>query len=760
MSSGAPSNVALTVITVVTGAGMGQLFKGSSYLGPVILVALVTHALCYGLRHAKRLPAVLAGPLTVLAVVLVSTWLVFFGATRAGIFDSHTFSVISDALVQARLDFANLRAPVAPTPGFEWLACLGIGFAGLLADTAAFRLGAPFEGVLPAFAVFLFTAGLGTSGGRSAPVALWIVAVLAYFLVVELRLRTQGARWLDTDDPPPAPWRAHRDSRSPALAGGILGLLAVLCGLLIGPTIPGATSVALISSASDTGNPANQRTTISPLVSIKAELLSPSDATVFDVASPVPRYWRLTSLDRFDGVTWSADASYQPVTTSLPSTPGPEASTTVTQRFHITGLDETWLPAAFRPVALSGLRGASFNQASASLITTSPTHDGLSYTVTSDVPGFTPAELRTARVTTGADLSLPAALPSSIVGLARQVTAGDTTPYAKALSLQNYFRANFTYSLSVPASDSTNALVEFLFHTHAGFCQQFAGAYAVMARAVGLPSRVAVGFTPGQLGSNGVYHVEALDAHAWPELDLGSYGWVPFEPTPGRGQPGTAYTGVAPAQANPQAPAAAVSAPAATPVTAPLGPLPSSHRPARHPSPTPRRSTLGAGSGWGALDILGSLAGVLGGGLALLALLGGLRRRRRWIGARTGPDAALAGFAEVCDQLSRCALGRNPAETLTEYVARVAPRLPAQVGEDLTALCGYAESAAYSPRTLAADDPGEVRRLRQLSERIGAAIRTDMTWRRRVLRWFDPRSALRPSKPELQKLPDWARLSP
>ena len=86
--------------------------------------------------------------------------------------------------------------------------------------------------------------------------------------------------------------------------------------------------------------------------------------------------------------------------------------------------------------------------------------------------------------------------------------------------------------------------MEAFINAKVGFCQQFAGTYAALARAIGLPSRVAIGFTPGDLDANGVYHVKGKHAHAWPEVWFDGVGWVLFEPTPGRGAPGAeSYTG-------------------------------------------------------------------------------------------------------------------------------------------------------------------------------------------------------------------------
>ena len=138
------------------------------------------------------------------------------------------------------------------------------------------------------------------------------------------------------------------------------------------------------------------------------------------------------------------------------------------------------------------------------------------------------------------------------------------TPYDKALALQNYFRDGFTYDESVNYSDDADPVAAFLVD-RAGFCQQFASTYALMARSIGLASRVAVGFTPGdpldpsrrpEAGSDlrgapvADFVVRGRHAHAWPEVYFDKVGWVPFEPTPGRGNPQAVdYTGVAPEQA-------------------------------------------------------------------------------------------------------------------------------------------------------------------------------------------------------------------
>src|SRR5260370_42076218 len=92
-----------------------------------------------------------------------------------------------------------------------------------------------------------------------------------------------------------------------------------------------------------------------------------------------------------------------------------------------------------------------------------------------------------------------------------------------------------------------------------------------MARLLGLPTRVAVGFTQGTIGSDGKLHVLDLNAHAWPEVYFAGIGWLAFEPTPQRGEPGAQiYTGVPPQQASDTGDTTATTVPS-TGTTVPVG---------------------------------------------------------------------------------------------------------------------------------------------------------------------------------------------
>ena len=129
-------------------------------------------------------------------------------------------------------------------------------------------------------------------------------------------------------------------------------------------------------------------------------------------------------------------------------------------------------------------------------------------------------------------------------GLAQSVVraAGAKTPFQEAVALQNWLAAGpFKYDLNAPTVLTAAGLTNFL-ETKKGYCQQFSYAMAVLARLLGIPSRIAYGFTAGAPNGTGTFRVTTHDAHAWPELFFQGYGWLRFEPTPsGLAGQGTAY---------------------------------------------------------------------------------------------------------------------------------------------------------------------------------------------------------------------------
>jgi hypothetical protein len=162
------------------------------------------------------------------------------------------------------------------------------------------------------------------------------------------------------------------------------------------------------------------------------------------------------------------------------------------------------------------------------------------YIVNSFLPRVSEAQLRT----TGSDyptwireryLALPERLPGRVRDLAATITAGASTPYDKALAIESFLRT-YPYTLEVAAPPQGQDVADyFLFSVKQGYCDYFATSMVVLARAVGLPARLVLGYASGSyIPETGQYLVTEADAHSWVEVYFPGTGWVEFEPTSGR----------------------------------------------------------------------------------------------------------------------------------------------------------------------------------------------------------------------------------
>ena len=728
----------LTLLTVATALGMGRLFDNGDFFLPFMAAALAAHWLAWACRRVDlSLPTAL--PLSMFGVLVVCAWVLFPHTTAYGIPWAGTWTAASEAATEAWRSFATVVAPAPPAKGFLLAGMLGIGLAALLADWAAFRVRALFEAAIPSFTLFVFTAVLGAETQRSLSVAGYLAALLLFVLVHQASMATESASWFAS--------RARGGVGALLQGGAVLGTLAVFAAVVLGPNVPGSDAEPVISWRDTDGTGPSKRTTVSPLVDIRGRLVEQSNVELFTVGSNQPAYWRLTSLDTFDGAIWQSNDSYRPVETGLPGGVDTQASEeAVVQEFTVTALSSIWLPAAYRPQRIDGIRNVSFNSDTGSLITRTDTTDGYSYRVESALPRPTAAELQQAGpALVGRDLrrylDLPP-IPSRVQRLAVDLTRNAPTPYAKAKAMQDWFHANFTYDLRARAGHDGRALERFLFDTKRGYCEQFAGAFAVMARAIGLPARVAVGFTPGEVGPDGRYHVRGLNAHAWPEVYIEGFGWTYFEATPGRGMPGAQqWTGLPPRQADPQNSSVPITSPPTTaapaqPTTPSTAQLPEEDTSVGTTPPDKQRSAWRTPLLLGALVLLLAAAWMVGVPLAK-------QRRRARRREMAGDTAArvLVAWAEVEEALAAARVARRPSETIEEYATRApAAASLGAVGtaalRDLArdaAVAGYAEGkppAEVASRAVAAGAAVE----RELHDVAGLRER----WRRAL----DPRPLL------------------
>ena len=318
------------------------------------------------------------------------------------------------------------------------------------------------------------------------------------------------------------------------------------------------------------------------------QLLNPANnVVIMKVESSKPSYWRANALDEFTGQAWVASQGFlQEIertreTTSyvysIPAADPAPAGQTVTERFQVrsvytnyffTGGDPRFLTLNQDIVLrMNGMR---------SLHVVNALGPSLDYTLKAVIPKVTPSSLVALGSGYPEDMERYLDLPfprvaqldgtdksaafrdavsqasadgeqwAGLYGLNQTIVGNATDPYQIALRLERYLRQNNRYTLEPPPSDFSSPYAAFLFDTHAGYCQHFAGAMALLLRFNGVPARVAVGFTSGEPESSGVYSVSTNNAHAWVEAYFPTAGWVAFDPTPGRNLPNAGASSTSP----------------------------------------------------------------------------------------------------------------------------------------------------------------------------------------------------------------------
>jgi transglutaminase-like putative cysteine protease len=727
---GWPAEAGLVAMSVAAAMGLSRLFADSSFVAPVLLAVATSHGLAMACRRR------LVGPLTTAllsaaGLALFVTWVI----------EPQVSLVPSPAVLHAAVSdlrdawgrFSEVVAPTKVTRGFLLGAVLGAWISSFVADVFAFRARTRVEAIVPSFTVFLFGALLGADRHRLSAAALYLASVLLFVVLAEVAA-----------SPRPRPWVAglRAPGEAALLRSGLgMAVVALVLGLVVGPNLPGAYGQGVLGLRDRSGGKNGTRVTLSPLVDIRGRLVGQSDTELFTVASDTPSYWRITALDRFDGTIWSSLSNYRPAGSRLPEPSADQnhaGSTTSRQDFVIEALSSIWLPAAYRPERLSQSGKVRFDPDSGSLATDKPTSDGLRYTVESALPRLTADQLAGATGPVPSDitdryLELPAKLPTAVRVAAQKAAGAETTPYKRAKALQDWFRANFTYNLQVPAGHDATAMEQFLTNKQ-GYCEQFAGTYAAMARVLGLPARVAVGFTSGTKEADGLWHVDGKEAHAWPEVYLSGYGWVAFEPTPGRGQPGAEdYTNVPAAQAVDTPVVTVPTSEASTEVTEPApGPV----------APAPP-ATAAPSSSHGRIVVVGGLAALLLAYLVGVPLAKRQRRRRRRDTARTGADRVLVAWAEAEEDMAAAGMARRPWETAPEFSHRVS-RTAGPAGPPLVRLADDTSAAAWSAGGVAVE---VATRAEAEAANVAAELHAQSTLRERLTRALDPRALLPRRRP-------------
>ncbi|MEO6652843.1 MAG: transglutaminaseTgpA domain-containing protein [Ilumatobacteraceae bacterium] len=703
------ATLALAAFSLAVAAGFARVFSGWAFFADLGLLIVLGHGASFALRRA-RVSGWIATPLLLIFLlwVLIASrygdtlsWLLPTGETRA---------ILDLELGLVRDQFATAIAPVLYGTGWATLAGLAIVITVVISDAFAFRAEARGESLVPGGVLFVFISALGSPRLRIAGTALLIgTAVLA---VIALRALHDRSRRVELTS------RRTPSMFIPAALASALAI-ALLAGV-VGPRIPGANAEPLYETKGRGGGVTN---IISPLVDIQSRLTNRSNVELFRVNADAPAYWRITTLGSFDGRRFAIpERRLDRVDGQFDTSDG----AIIRQQIQVLALGGKLIPAAADPFQAEGVSagqrlGLNINQETDTLLAPDEMLPGDLFTVVSSAARLDPAQLRGATTANPEDdmfIELPDDLPSIVAELATQVTAGAGTQYDRAIALQNWFRSDFDYSLEVAPGHGSNAIESFL-NQRVGYCEQFSATFAAMARTLGIPSRVAVGFTPGLQNSDGWYSVLGKNAHAWPELWFDGIGWVAFEPTPGRGVPGAeSYTDVPAAQdtsgqqldgsgnadatgaPNPTTPSTVVAGPTSEPTTATTAPnddrTPSNRNVIPDLGDDPR-----GGSGTTPATPVGSVPWTtILLAAALFAALGA-PAITRWVRARSAltlspADRVQLAWSQARRAAQRAGVGGRDSMTAREWAAATSATLPV-AARPMASLADVVDRVSYAP---------------------------------------------------------------
>ncbi len=743
------AGAALAALTFAAALACGRLLVGHGWVVPALIAACLPHVIGLLTRRRGWKPiATIAVSLG--ALLLFCAWRFAGDTTIAGIPTWHTLEVLWDQVTSGFRAIRQEVAPVLVTSNVLLLVVIGTWIAGTLADYLAFERDATAGALMPPLVLVVVAAAIGDRIEPGSTAFVFASAAAAFLLLRHDSLLRRRRRWVEGSSAP--------STNSALRAGAIVGAIAVLTGVVLAPHLPlsgggpvvdhwfaGQAAPKDATSSSDTGY-----VTISPLVTIRKSLLEQKPREVFTVRSDIRSYWRVAGLDRFDGKTWSLQSTSEDLTAVAPQGPsvGP-----FRQTFKIGELGDRFLPVAFQAMAIgpagTGPKYTIDYSTDTVLLNGRDSVSGLTYDVTSYFPP-NPASVPPALLDATADKEIPQVLdrflrepvlPDLVRRTADLAVRGAVTPYEKAVALERYFTdGRFTYSLtSAPAGSGENDMVQFL-RTRTGYCEQFAGTFAAMARYLGIPARVAVGFTPGVQDPKNpnLWRVSTSDAHAWPELYLPGLGWWPFEPTPSSpGAGGSEFVARPALVTNADGTVAPIELPEAAPQdAADLG----------VDTSAPEITASGDGSRSGLHPDRFVVPGIVV--LLIAAIVGYLigvpfakrRRRRRRRDAPDPRDAVAGAWAEAVERLEEAGVSPRPTATPRETASAVGRRGMAHVASPLSALAEEWTVAAFGAEPPSkADVDAAWASFAELENALDEDLGTSQRWRRAL----DPTPLLR-----------------
>lgn len=523
-----PTAAGLAVLC--TSTALSGVLGGVAWLAYAALVVAMVVGIGVGLRMT-RIPVFLV-PIGQLAGVLgLSVGLFTHSGVLAVLPGPAALHELITKLHDAVSLIRNTAPPVTATTSVLAMIVMSFGVVTVAVDALTTIARAPAAAGLVLLCVYAVPASLA---GTILPWWSFVASVGSFAFVLllgglappEQRLG-RGARM------------ANVSARAAPAAIGVAAV-AIILALLVGSTV---TAVG----TGGRGNGTSADTSylgIKPFVALRTMLNTTTTTDLFNVRGlPAngPYLRALTVSDYRPGTGWFPDsvmAAGVPTDGPLPAPPGAAAvGSTTDLDIQPVRWDDVWLPIFGVPRQLRLTSGGyHYDQDAGVIYSVRPQHPG-PYGERASLTEPTADQLRAA----GSNFeeidqkySHADQIDPSLTRLAENLTAHATTEFDRALAIYRYFRnpANgFRYNTQVAPVTSGDPVVDFVFHSKTGYCEQYASAMGVLLRAIGVPVRIGIGFTDGT-PSGDLETITSHDAHAWAEVFFPGFGWITFDPTP------------------------------------------------------------------------------------------------------------------------------------------------------------------------------------------------------------------------------------
>lgn len=718
LKMGLPAYSQLVLIGVAMGVSSLVYLRFFSGLGFLIstLTAAAVGVLIGAVAAIRRWSLLVTAGVGVLGFLLVAIFAVFRGTLNRGIPTGTTLQSLGTSVISGWVKMLSVNLPADPSGELEFTPALICFLGGIAAASLVLRTKYLLAPVLAP--VLAFMIALPITAPRSVDGMIPVGVLLAVVLLVTL-IRA------GTSDP------MARTINAKAVWGRFLfGLpvvvVAIAAGLAGMQFVPLADGDNRFDLRDVVEPPLNIDDLINPLATLKTQLRKP-DADMFTVklsgdTEGIDRI-RTVALDTFDGAMWSSQDQFLLAGSTLPQDESLVNPRRVTLNVQVNGLQGQYLPQIGAPVSVKGAPRVGYSKDSG-ILATDQQPNGWNYELVTEVGRKTGLDKSVPYSVSNRYTQLPRddpRMPDVILAKGTELAASVSEPYAKLMAIQKYMQS-FPYSLDTRPGHSYDAISRLFgpnINEQVGYAEQFASAFAVLARTQGFPTRVAVGYLLNKDRRKGdTYEVKSGDAHAWAEVNLAGYGWVAFEPTDPKRHPANA-----PKPKDTETPADENR--------------PEENSTASQPAEDPNLPRLGEG----ALTVLDWALFVLI-GLGALAVLTPIaiaiekfRRRRQ---RRSGSRAAriIGAWQQATDRLIEHGVPVTASATAQEVSEQAREKIGESGTGSLAVLAPIVTKAVFEP---AEPDENIVEEAWQLESQLRRELRKARSPLLTVRAWLDPR---------------------